>query len=64
MLFRSSALLDQVSPDGQFAIAQSIGDQLDQIIQPMYEAAKEDSVGAVAKLYRRLAEIATRGDRN
>lgn len=59
-----SALLDQVSPDGQFAIAQSIGDQLDQIIQPMYEAAKEDSVGAVAKLYRRLAEIATRGDRN
>ena len=53
-----------MSPDGQFAIAQSIGDQLDQIIQPMYEAAKEDSVGAVAKLYRRLAEIATRGDRN
>ncbi|MDD6432600.1 MAG: ATP-binding protein [Lactobacillaceae bacterium] len=59
-----STLLDQVSPDGQFAIAQSIGGQLDQVIQPMYEAAKEDSVGAVAKLYRRLAEIATRGDRN
>lgn len=59
-----STLLDQVSPDGQFAVVQSIGDQLEQVIQPMYEAAKEVPTGAVAKLYRRLAEIATRGDRN
>ncbi len=59
-----SALLDQVSPDGQFAIAQSIGGRLEQVIQPMYETAKEEPVGPVAKLYRRLAEIATRGDRN
>lgn len=59
-----STLLDQVSPDGQFAVVQSIGDQLEQVIQPMYEAAKEVPTGAVAKLYRRLAEVATRGDRH
>lgn len=57
-------LLDQVSPDGQFAIAQAAGSQLDQVIQPMYTAAKAESTGPVAKLYRRLAEIATYGDRN
>lgn len=57
-------LLDQVSPDGQFAIAQAVGRQLDQVIQPMYTAAKAKSTGPVAKLYRRLAEIATYGDRN
>lgn len=57
-------LLDQVSPDGQFAIAQAVGRQLDQVIQQMYTAAKAKSTGPVAKLYRRLAEIATYGDRN
>lgn len=54
-------LLDQVSPDGQFAIAQAVGGQLDQVIQPMYELAKEEPAGPVAKLYRHLAEIATHG---
>lgn len=54
-------LLDQVSPDGQFAIAQAVGGQLDQVIQPMYELAKEEPTGPVAKLYRHLAEIATHG---
>lgn len=57
-------LLDQVSPDGQFAIAQAAGGQLNRVIQPMYTAAKAESTGPVAKLYRRLAEIATYGDRN
>lgn len=57
-------LLDQVSPDGQFAVTQAFGDQLVRIIQPMYEAAKEEPAGPVAKLYRHLAEIATRGDQH
>lgn len=57
-------LLDQVSPDGQFAIAQAVGGQLDQVIQPMYELAKEEPAGPVAKLYRHLAEIATHGDQH
>lgn len=56
-------LLGQVSPDGQFAIAQSVGHQLNRLIQPLYEAAKKQPEGAVAGLYRQLAEIATRGDR-
>lgn len=54
-------LLDQVSPDGQFAIAQAVGDQLDGVIQPMYETAKKEPTGPVANLYRHLAEIATHG---
>lgn len=57
-------LLDQVSPDGQFAIAQAVGGQLDQVIQPMCELAKEEPAGPVAKLYRHLAEIATHGDQH
>lgn len=57
-------LLDQVSPDGQFAVAQAVGEQLERIIQPMYEAAKEEPAGPVAKLYRHLAEIATHGDQH
>ena len=57
-------LLDRVSPDGQFAVAQAIGGQLERVIQPMYEAAKEEPAGPVAKLYRHLAEVATRGDQH
>lgn len=57
-------LLDQVSPDGQFAVAQAVGDQLDRVIQPMYETAKEEPTGPVARLYRHLAEIATHGDQH
>lgn len=57
-------LLDQVSPDGQFAVAQAVGEQLERVIQPMYEAAKEEPAGPVAKLYRHLAEVAARGDQH
>lgn len=56
------ALLTMVSPDGQYALAQSIGERLDEILQPMYERAKEEPSGAVARLYQQLAVIATRGD--
>jgi hypothetical protein len=56
------ALLAMVSPDGQYALAQSIGERLDNILQPMYERAKEEPAGAVAQLYQQLAVIATRGD--
>ena len=57
-------LLDQVSTDGQFAVAQAVGEQLERVIQPMYEAAKEEPAGPVAKLYRHLAEVAARGDQH
>lgn len=57
-----SDLLAMVSPDGQYALAQSVGERLDEILQPMYEQAKEEPSGAVARLYQQLAVIATRGD--
>lgn len=57
-----SKLLSTVSPDGQYALAQSVGEQLDDVIQPMYEQAKQNPTGPVAQLYQRLAEIVTKGD--
>lgn len=54
--------LQLISDDGQYAIAQSVGNQLTAILQPMYEQAIKHPHGAVAELYRYLATIATRGD--
>lgn len=59
---RFMTLLKMVSPDGQFAVAQAVGDQLTTIIQPMYTAIQQDNQSSVTELYRLLAEIATRGD--
>lgn len=55
-------LLKLVGPDGQFAIAQTIGQQLESVIQPLYKQAQRDQQGNAAQLYSFLAEIATRGD--
>ncbi|MRN07045.1 ATP-binding protein [Lactobacillus sp. 0.1XD8-4] len=54
--------LQLISPDGQYAIAQSVGEQLATILQPMYEQAIKHPHGNVARLYQEFAHIATRGD--
>lgn len=59
---RFLTLLKMVSLDGQFAIAQAVGNQLTAVIQPMYAAAQQQAQGPVAQLYHCLAEVATRGD--
>ncbi|MBB1079340.1 ATP-binding protein [Limosilactobacillus sp. STM2_1] len=51
-----------VSPDGQYAIAQSVGEQLTAVLQPMYEQAIKHPHGNVADLYKEFAKVATRGD--
>lgn len=55
-------LLVQVSPDGQVAIAHSVGEVGTDLLDKMYHAAQQSPTGAVNQLYRRLAEIATRGE--
>lgn len=55
-------LLKAVSPDGQVAIAHSIGENGDQIIAAMYDQASKEPDGVVASLYRYLAVVASRGD--
>lgn len=57
-----SDYLQKVSADGQYAIAQSAGEQLATVLQPMYEEAIKQPHGAVAQLYQQLARIATKGD--
>lgn len=59
---RFVTLLNSVSADGQVAVAKSIGEADQELLATMYRQAKQDIDGPVAKLYRRLAEIATRGD--
>lgn len=55
-------LLSQVSPDGQVALAHSVGECGDQLLGKMYDRAQQEPQGAVADLYRYLAKVATRGD--
>lgn len=55
-------LLKAVSPDGQVAIAHSIGESNDQLLATMYKQANSDPAGTVASLYRYLAKVATQGD--
>lgn len=59
---RFMLLLNAVSADGQYAVAQSIGDHLEDVLQPLYAQAVRDPQGKAAELYHRLAIIATRGD--
>lgn len=59
---RFVTLLNSVSADGQVAVAKSIGEADQELLATMYRQAKQDIDGPVAKLYRCLAEIATRGD--
>lgn len=55
-------LLAHVSPDGQVAIANSVGELGIDLLNEMYQAAQQDTDGAVASLYRQLARIASQGD--
>lgn len=59
---RFLSLLKMVSADGQVALSQTVGDHLEDIIQPMYHQAMAAPDGQVATLYRYLATVATRGD--
>ncbi|MBB1122467.1 ATP-binding protein [Limosilactobacillus albertensis] len=54
--------LQLVSNDGQYAIVQTAGDNLTELLQPMYEQAIKYPQGAVSQLYQYFAEVATRGD--
>lgn len=51
-----------VSPDGQYALAQSAGEQGMELLQPLYEQAVKNPEGAVSRLYQYLSQLATRGD--
>lgn len=51
-----------VSPDGQYALAQSAGEQGMELLQPLYEQAVKNPEGAVSHLYQYLLQLATRGD--
>ena len=57
-------LLAKVSPDGQVAIAHSVGEKGDRLLEKMYQVAKQQPTGQVAALYQRLAQIATQEDRH
>ncbi|MEY8293363.1 ATP-binding protein [Limosilactobacillus caviae] len=54
--------LQLVSNDGQYAIVQTAGDKLTELLQPMYEQAIKHPQGAVSRLYQYFAEVATRSD--
>lgn len=54
--------LKMVSADGQYAVAQSAGEQMATVLRPMYEEAIKQPHGAVANLYQQFAEVATKGD--
>lgn len=56
-----SHYLKQVSADGQYALARTIGDQTD-LLTALYQSA-QGGASAVAGLYQQLAEIATCEDR-
>lgn len=51
-----------VSDDGKYALARSVGEKLDSVLQPMYEQAVKKPHGAVANLYQMFARVATSGD--
>ena len=55
-----SRYLGQISPDGQYALARTIGDQ-ESLLTAMYQAAR-NGADEVAHLYEQLAKIATRED--
>ena len=55
-------LLESVSPDGQVAVAHSVGEAGPGLLDEMYQVAVKAPDGAVADLYHQLALVATRGD--
>lgn len=55
-------LLESVSPDGQVAVAHSVGEAGSGLLDEMYQVAVKAPDGAVADLYHQLALVATRGD--
>ena len=57
-----SSYLTGISPDGQYSLIQQVGED-DELLNKMYNTAKEDPAGAVAELYETGAQIATYGDR-
>ena len=57
-----SSYLTDISPDGQYSLIQQVGED-DELLNKMYNIAKEDPAGAVAELYETGAQIATYGDR-
>lgn len=59
---RFNAYLADLSPDGQYALAQQVGDNMD-LLQKMYDQAERMPSGTVAELYETWAQIATFGDR-
>ncbi|MEY8441147.1 ATP-binding protein [Lactobacillaceae bacterium 24-114] len=57
-----NAYLADLSPDGQYALAQQVGDSLE-LLQKMYNQSERVLGGNVAELYETWAQIATFGDR-
>lgn len=57
-----SDLMGQVSPDGQVALAHSVGECGGELLKKMYDQAQQAPQGAVAGLYQYLAKVAPRGD--
>lgn len=57
-----SDYLTDISPDGQYALVQKVGEN-DELLNQMYQTAKNDPEGAVAELYETGAQIATYGDK-
>ncbi len=57
-----SAYLADISPDGQYALVQQVGEN-DELLNKMYATAKGNPAGAVAELYEIGAQIATYGDK-
>lgn len=55
-------LLESVSPDGQVAVAHSVGEAGSGLLDEMYQVAVKAPDGAVADLYHQLALVAIRGD--
>lgn len=57
-----SSYLTDISPDGQYALVQQVGEN-DDLLNQMYDTAKNNPEGAVAELYETGAQIATYGDK-
>lgn len=57
-----SSYLTDISPDGQYSLIRQVGED-DELLNKMYNTAKENPAGAVAELYETGAQIATYGDR-
>lgn len=57
-----SNYLTDISPDGQYALVQQLGEN-DELLRQMYKAAEANPGGNVAELYETGAQIATYGDK-